>query len=116
MLRSPQGTETLLALGGRGGTGLQARARRGSAAPVPAGLDLHKDELVRSYPACLAPALKRWTLPATEAGQEHFSAHLPGLLRQNLSASISAKKPIANSVRRYTCAASAHPFAPRLET
>jgi hypothetical protein len=43
-----------------------------------------------------------------------FSAHLPGLLRQNLSASISAKTPIANSDRqlRMTMRArvAVHPF------
>src|SRR5262245_55939470 len=75
MVRSEQGTERLLALLCRAGRGLQGWPGRALAAPALWGLDLHKDELVRSFLACLAR--KTWSLPATEAGQEHFLPIFP---------------------------------------
>src|SRR5262245_25034136 len=70
MVCSEPGTGTPLVLVCRGGTGLQGLAGRALAVLLLSRLDLHKDELVRSFLACLAR--KTGVLPATEAGQEHF--------------------------------------------
>src|SRR5262245_30439874 len=72
------------------GRDIMARAR--------SRLALHKDELARPSRARLVRrewetgAARKWGRPRT------FLRIFSGLLRQNLSASISAKKPIANSV------------------